>query len=65
MEFGRAEGRHDRVENTKLTGGQSTNHDTTGEKTDRAEFVKPNLTGNLHQAGHHGPFATGALLVDF
>jgi len=64
VELARAKGVHDGVEDTELSGGEGTDHDATGEKTDSAKVDEASLAGNSHEAGHHGSLSSGSLLVD-
>ena len=64
VELAGAKGVHDGVEDTELSGGEGTDHDATGEKTDSAKVDEASLAGNSHEAGHHGSLSSGSLLVD-
>ena len=64
VELASAKGVHDGVEDTELSGDEGTDHDATGEKTDSAEVDEASLSGDSHEAGHHGSLSSGSLLVD-
>lgn len=64
VELGSTNSLHDRVKDTKLTGGKRTNHDATGEKTGGHELDGAHVPGDADETGGRRTFTTGALLVD-
>ena len=64
MELGSSQGTHDSVKDTELSSCQGSNHEATGNETNRAELDKANLLGNVDKTGNHGSGTAGSLLVD-
>lgn len=64
VELGSSEGSHDGVEDSELSGGQSSDHDATGEKPIGAELDHADLSGDASEAGEDGSLSSGSGLVD-
>ena len=55
---------HDGVEDSELTGGECTDHDTTGTEAGKAEFLEALSLGNVDETRDGSTITTCSLLVD-